>query len=345
MTHSWSILLAILCLPGAVHAQKKDLITKDTQKAIDAGLKYLAKEQAVDGSWGTNQYRGNVAVTSLVGLAFLSGKHHPDQGDHGKVVTKAVRYILSTESQNPAGYFDNPKAAFHGPMYGQGFAVLFLADAHATIKDMQLKTVVKDALDRAVKLLVTVQNKEGGWRYHPNSNDADISVTACQVVALRAARDQGVDVPKKTLEQAANYIKRCQDPTTGGFRYQTFGGAPGFARSAAGLTALNRTGAKEDDFFKKGMDYLQKPNPKKNDAAPDAAVMHYSYGHYYAAKATWWAGDKTFDAWYPGIRDELLANRKNDERWEQGLMCAHYSTATALIILQMPHNHLSSMKR
>ncbi len=69
-----AILLLSLCLPGMVHAQKKDaadLITRDTQKAIDAGLKYLAKEQAADGSFGTGAYKGNVAVAGLAGLAFL----------------------------------------------------------------------------------------------------------------------------------------------------------------------------------------------------------------------------------------------------------------------------------
>jgi uncharacterized protein YfaS (alpha-2-macroglobulin family) len=337
--------MAILCLPGAVLGQQ-NLITKETQKAIDAGLKYLAKEQAEDGSWGTGNNQGSVAITSLAGLALLSGKHHPDQGDHGKAVTKAIRYILSTESREPDGFFQNAKSATHGPMYGHGFAVLFLADAHATIKDKQFKIVVKDALERGARLIVKSQNNEGGWRYQPAPRDADLSVTAVQVVALRAARDQGCDVPKKTFDQAGNYIRRCQDADTGGLRYQALGGAPGFARTAAGLAAWNRTGAKEDDAFKKGMDYLQKFDPKKKDAAADPAVqMHYFYGHYYAAKATWWAGDKKFAAWYPGIRDELLANRKNNERWEQGLMCTHYSTAMALIVLQMPHGHLPSMKR
>jgi hypothetical protein len=53
-------------------AQPNELITKDAQKAIDAALKYLAKEQAEVGSWGARQYKGSVALTSLWGLAFLA---------------------------------------------------------------------------------------------------------------------------------------------------------------------------------------------------------------------------------------------------------------------------------
>ena len=47
---------------------------------------------------------------------------------------------------------------------------------------------VREALRRAVRLIVNTQNSEGGWRYQPVRNDADLSVTVCQIMALRAAR-------------------------------------------------------------------------------------------------------------------------------------------------------------
>ena len=51
----------------------KDMITRDAQQAIDQGLAYLAKSQHRDGYFGTGQYQGNVAVTSLAALAFMAG--------------------------------------------------------------------------------------------------------------------------------------------------------------------------------------------------------------------------------------------------------------------------------
>jgi Prenyltransferase and squalene oxidase repeat len=334
------ILLLVLCLPEVVHAQKKDaadLITKDTQKAIDAGLKYLAKEQAADGSFGTGAYKGNIGVTSLAGLALLAAK---PGGDQEQIVAKTVRYIVGNQDK-ASGMLNSRQGALHGPMYGHGFAVLFLADAHEKIADKKLKTEVREALEHAVKLLITAQNREGGWRYLPNSPDADVTVTACQVAALRAARDAGIEIPKETFNKVAEYVKRCQTDD-GGFRYQAgFGGASGFARSAAALNSLNRSGVKDGEVIDKGMKYLRDFDRAKG--SPEWS-FHYSYGHYYAAKTMWYAGDKDFQKWYPTIRDELLQSQK-DDHWRQGTMCPHYDTAIALIILQMPDGRLPSLKR
>jgi hypothetical protein len=324
----------------------KDLITKKTQKAIDAGLAYLVREQAADSSWGAGNFKGSVAVTSLAGLAFLSGEPRPGRppaidpnvGPYGKVMTKAVEFVLSREDAGTSGFFRDATAA-HGPMYGQGFAVLFLADAHGAIADKKLKTEVKEALTRAVKLLIDSQNAQGGWRYQPRPQDADVSVTACQVAALRAARDAGIEVPQATIDKAADYVKSCQHPDDGGFRYQPVGGPSGFARTAAGLTSLNRLGVKDGEPVDNAMNYLRKADMKSGEVQ-----IHYFYGHYYA-KAMWYAGDNEWQKWYPAIRDELLESRKGGDHWSQGLPDPHYSTAMALIILQTPHAHLPSLKR
>ena len=55
----------------------------------------------------------------------------------------------------------------HGPMYGHGFGTLFLAESHGTIADRELRRRVREALGRAVKVILDSQNAEGGWRYQP----------------------------------------------------------------------------------------------------------------------------------------------------------------------------------
>jgi Prenyltransferase and squalene oxidase repeat len=326
--------------PAPEKKNAESMITNKAQQAIDTGLAYLTKEQAIDGSFGTGAYKGNVAVTGLAGLALLSAD--PMDGDNEKIVTKAVRYVLSQQDKD--GLIASKGNAIQGPMYGHGFATLFLADAHERVADKKLKSDAKEALERAVKLLIKAQNREGGWRYMPNSPDADISVTACQVAALRAARDAGIVIPQATLDNAANYVKRCQ-ADGGGFRYQAgFGGGPGFSRTAAGVASLNRAGIKDGEAIDKGLKYLQVPDPKNNGMKNAEMQFHYYYGHYYAAKAMWYAGDKEWQKWYPAIRDELVRDQK-DDRWQLGTMCPHYCTAMALIILQLPEARLASMKR
>jgi hypothetical protein len=333
---------------AAAQDAPRGLITQATQEAIDAGLAYLARNQNPDGSFGTNQHRGNVAITSLAGLAFMAGGHQPGRGRYGTNVTDAVRNILSLESPNPRGYFHNPRNAFHGPMYGHGFAALFVAEAHGMVNDPQLREQLRAALGRSTQLIITTQNAQGGWRYQPQANDADISVTICQIMALRAARNAGITVPKRVADKCTDYVKKCQDPRTGGFKYQPFGGPPGFARTAAGLVALYNAGIYEGDEIDRGLNYLKqfKPGGGVGFFGNPEVQIHYYYGHYYAAQAMWIAGGDWWRQWYPAIRDELLRSRNpNDGSWFNGQICPHYCTAMALIILQIPNNYLPILQR
>src|SRR5947209_18428807 len=145
-------------------AAAKDMITPDAQRAIDQGLAYLARAQAEDGSWGDRpQYAGNVAVVGLGGLAFMAGGHQPGRGPYGRAVTKALQFVLSKEQPTPSGFLYNRAGSSHGPMYGHGFATMFLAEAHGMVADRDLRRRVRETLGRAVKVILDSQNKEGGW--------------------------------------------------------------------------------------------------------------------------------------------------------------------------------------
>src|SRR5258707_3319967 len=108
------------------------------------------------------------------------------------------------------------------------------------VHERELRERLRDTLKRAIKLIVDHQNHEGGWRYTPQSRDADISVTICQIMALRAARNAGFAVPKSKVDACVKYVKRCQDIREGWFTYQAqqpfsgrgFGDHHAFARTA-----------------------------------------------------------------------------------------------------------------
>src|SRR5262249_60317749 len=55
----------------------KGMITPETDAAIERGLRFLKAAEHRDGSFGTNNYTGNVAVSSLGGLAFMAGGPPP----------------------------------------------------------------------------------------------------------------------------------------------------------------------------------------------------------------------------------------------------------------------------
>src|SRR5436190_4677826 len=255
--------IAVATAPAALFAQQAPadpersaalLIKPQTQAAIDRGLAWLAGRQIDDGSFGGNGYGRNVAVVSLTGMAFLSGGHTPGRGEYGRHVSRCVNYLLAAEDDS--GFICEAAYTSHGPMYDHGFATLVLADIYGMSHDSD----IRDKLARAVRLIVTTQNADGGWRYQPKISEADISVTICQVMALRAARNAGLYVPSQTIDRCIDYVKRSQN-ADGGFMYMLSGGPSRFARSAAGVVALFSAGIYEGDEVRRGIEYLDQHRP------------------------------------------------------------------------------------
>jgi prenyltransferase beta subunit len=331
--------------------QADGMLNDRTRQAVDGSLAWLSRQQHQNGSFGTGAYNGNVAVTALGGLAMMAAGNQPDRGRYGEVVRRAVDYIV--RCQDNTGLLNSRQFGFQGPMYGHGFATLFLAEVYGMVNQQPLRDNLRGALGRAISLIIRSQNREGGWRYMPTSNDADLSVTICQIMALRAARNAGIAVPRSTADRCTQYVRNCQDMNSGGFRYQAgFGGGPGFARTAAGVVALNSAGIyletpQEGRFVRMGLEYLMRslPGQQRGFGFNPEMQFHYFYGHYYAVQAMWLAGGDYWRRWYPAIRDELVRDRRADGFWQQGTMCTHYNTAMALIILQVPNNYLPILQR
>jgi hypothetical protein len=310
------------------------LIKPATQAAIERGLAWLAARQNDDGSFGGNGYSRNVAVVSLAGMSFLSGGHTPGRGEYGEHVTRCTNYVAQAEDDS--GFICETEYTSHGPMYDHGFGTLFLAEIYGMSQDSE----IREKLARAVRLIVSTQSAEGGWRYQPKPSEADISVTICQVMALRAARNAGIYVPNETIDRCIDYVKRSQN-ADGGFMYMLAGGPSRFPRSAAGIVALYSAGIYEGEEIKKGLDYILQHVPSAEDFSRDTHAM---YGHYYAVQAMWQAGGDYWTKWYPAIHDVLLRQQQEDGSW-MDLICPEYGTAMACIILQMPNNYLPIFQR
>ena len=305
-------------------------MTEQLDLAVRNGLEYLKREQKSDGSFGVGRYSRNVAVTSLCALAFMADGHVPGRGEYGEQVQRALDFILahSTESGLLAA------EQTHGPMYGHGFATLFLGEVYGM---SPTDNRVRDALVKAVDLIVGTQNEEGGWRYNPVPYDADISVTICQIMGLRSARNAGIKVPKETIDRAVDYVRRCQNPD-GGFKYMLQAGGSAWPRTAAGVASLYYAGIYEDDSITRGLDYLVlNVLPGQGRAIGQA---HYFYGHYYAVQAMYLAGGEYWEKWWPAVREELLARQTSNGSWLDHHAGSAYATAMACIVLQMPKRYL-----
>ncbi len=312
------------------------LINPATTKAINNGLKFLSERQLEDGSFGTSGYSRNVAVCGLSGMAYLASGSTPTRGPYAKQINRCIEYLLAQMSD--AGFIAAADATSRGPMYGHGFATLFLCEVYGMSEQADLR----DRLGLAVELIVGAQNAKGGWRYQPQPSDADVSVTVCQVMALRAARNAGIAVPRETIARAIKYVKACQNDD-GGFRYMliTDKQASQFARSAAGVVALYNAGIYEGPELERGLDYLEQFRPDKEKSGHEG---YYFYAHYYAAQAMWHAGGERWQQWYPPVREELIARQRANGAWSDSI-CTEYGTAMACIVLQVPNNYLPILQR
>lgn len=321
-------------------------ISPEVQAAIDKGLQYLALTQQEDGAWGGETWPKHAGVSGFCLMALLSSGSVPGEGPYGAEAQKAVDFLV--DQIKPSGFIAT-KWTSYGPMYGHAVATLALSEAYG----MSPREDMRPKLRQAVNVIIKSQHPDGGWRYLPvPTGDSDISVTVCQVVALRSARNAGFTVPKATIDRAVEYVGRCARPD-GSFSYQAGGGQPSFPCTAAGLTTLYGAGVYEDQRLELGLAHLFRVAPDVDSRTRWGGDAHYFYGHYYAIQAMYQAGGKHWEAWYPKIAKALVERQDRDGGWDEGAYVHQrsgnvgrpYATAMALTILQAPKRHLPIFQR
>ena len=323
--------------PAAEAASSVELLAP-ARPAVAKGLKFLASRQQEDGAFSARGYGRNAAVVALAGMSWLASGSTPERGPYGVEVGRVTDYLL--DHADESGFISVEGAMSHGPMYEHGFATLFLSEVYG----MSPRDDLRDKLTKAIDLIVRTQNAEGGWRYQPRREGADISVTICQVMALRAARNAGLRVPNETVEHCIEYVKKSQN-ADGGFRYiLQAGGESQFPRSAAGVVALYSAGVYEGREVERGLGYLDQFLPKAGGLGAQSQDGHFFYGHYYAVQAMWQTEGERWARWYPAIRDLLVSRQQLNGSWADPV-CSEYGTAMAIIILQMPDNSVPIFQR
>jgi hypothetical protein len=337
------------------------VITPKHQAAVERGLAWLASEQNEDGSWTGKIGRklndgydytketGHVGVSSLACIAFLAGGHQPGRGAYGQAIESGLNFVLSACQED--GYI-----TMNGTrMYSHAFATLFLAE----IFGMTHREDVRIKLQKAVDFIVTCQNEEGGWRYVPLESQSDMSIVVCQVIALRAARNIGIRVPKETVDLASKYVKDSANGAgsyrgretflSGSFKYQREGATrSSFPLTAAGVTALNGLGIYSDDRIAEGLSYLQRNMGTFNYEFGARGGAHYFfwYGHYYGVQAMYMAGEPYWTPYFEELRGDLLALQQPSGAFPNRVGPGEaFSTAMAVLILEIPYRFLPIFQR
>ena len=318
-----------------------ELVDRRTADAIGQGLRFLARKQVragdQTGAFGGHGYAAGVAVTALSGLAFLCSGSTPYSGPYAKNIRACTNFVLKNVRES--GYIAESDATRRfSNMYGHGYAMLYLSQIYG----MSQKAEVAKKLSSAVEMTCKIQNRLGGWRYQPIARDADLSITICQVMALRAAHSAGIEVGDEIRAKTLEYVESCQNPD-GSFHYTERGGRTTLALTAAGVVSYYSAGIYEGEKVESALKWIYDHRPGKASAQL-VSPMNYYYAHYYAVQAMWHAQLKNpqyWNAWYPLIRNELLdEKRSRDGTWPDSRVGPEFGTAMSCIILQMPFNYV-----
>ncbi|MGB0581847.1 MAG: prenyltransferase/squalene oxidase repeat-containing protein [Limisphaerales bacterium] len=320
--------------------QELVIVDKKTEKIIEGSLKYLASKQLPNGSWSASDDRNkyNTAMTGYVLMAFQAAGHLPGEGEYGKNVTAGMNYLLDLISVE--GLYGSGRDGQY--MYSHGIATIALAELYGQTRS----PTIRRKLQRVVRLIVSAQadapGHHGGWRYRPVAKDADISVTVLQLVAIRAAKNAGLEVPQRTIDDAVSYVRRCFKKDEGGFCYQPNREA-GFARTAAAIYSLQVCGEYDDPTVKAGSKFLFDTQREDHE--------WFTYGNFYAAPAHYMIGGKTWEKWYTDVKKILVGQvveEKGKAYWEargRGGVGTNFTTAVYTMILAMPYHYIPLYQR
>ena len=326
------------CVAGAPGPAPAD---QQQKTAVEQGLKYLASQQAADGSWVMGGEKGEIGVTALCVLAFLSAGDVPGKGANGEVVTKGLRWLMGRQG-------DDGRIAIrpNREMYEHGLATLALAEADAKAGP-ELRGEITPKLAKAVALIVKAQRTEGqargGWRYwFEHRSGSDLSVTGWQVLALRAAREAGQTVPPEVEEQAVEFTRRCRLNKTGRFGYTpSDGDSPSLNATGLWILLPYDPGEELSPEFKSGADYLMAhlPAPKRD---------YYYYGTYLTALLSSFLDSEHARRTRADMLASLRGQQEDSGAWpgvREGDFGPNYCTALAVLALTVDTRSIIIHKR
>jgi hypothetical protein len=324
-------------------------------EALTRGVKYLLTQQEDSGIICNKGRRNETAMTALAMLAMAGCGHQPgDPTPEGAAMKKALDYVLRADVQQPDGYFgekDNSR------MYGHGITTLMLAEMLGMGADVKQDELLRDRVRKAIDLILRAQKvpksdkARGGWRYLPSDTSSDMSVTVWQVMALRAARNAGMDVPKEAIELAVDYIKSLYEAESqpdkrgrvrpGGFGYQSKGHE--ISTTSEGLLALQVCGEYEAEETLGASERLLRDGVRTDE-------RWFFYTMYYYAQGMYQRGGQYADTGKTKVAELLLPLQSREGFWENGGGDGReagkvYATSMALMSLAVKNHFLPIYQR
>ena len=312
----------------------------EVRRVVQRGLDWLASHQSRLGHWTAGEGRYPTAMTGMAGVALLCEGSTTTQGKYAPNVRRAVDYLVGRSRTN--GLIGDPTNDDRYT-YGHGFAMLFLSQVLGEEEDAERRAQLIDVLTRAVTFTGQAQTDAGGWGYvsaKDGNNFDEGSTTITQVQGLRSCRNAGIPVPAEIIEKAIKYIRNCTT-SDGGVQYNSRGGGPRPAISAAAIACLFNAGDYDSKYVPSLLSYCQ----KNLSNIENSGFGHWHYAHYYYSQVMYREGGKSWEEYRDKIYPKLVTEASPDGSWNQGYVGVVYTTAINLVILQMENGTLPIYQR
>jgi hypothetical protein len=322
------------------------------EQSIDRALIWLARQQDRNGAFEAPD-NAQPAATSLAIMAYLSKGHVPGEGPYGKLLDKAIDFVLGCQQSDGllayAGAASRPSGKTAN--YNHAISGLMLTEVYGlTSRAMGVR--LKPAILRALEFTLRNQMEPksdsediGGWRYlyGQSSGDSDLSVTAWQLMFLRSARNAEFEVPKQFVEAAVGYVHRCWEDREGIFYYKRTGGDRRWSRGmvGAGVLSLAMAGQHETRMAQRAGDWLLK-NPFRRFGEQVGGGDRFFYSTYYCSQAMAQLGGRHWKQFFPSLANVLVRSQKSSGEWppepygSDSSFGNTYSTAMAVLSLTPP---------
>jgi hypothetical protein len=282
-----------------------------TEDAVQQALKWLVRQQRPDGSWSlSGPFDGGVrtgepaGATAMALLALQGNGHTHRTGTYRDQVRKGKDFLVSRQLPSGTWRVDT----MHHSMYVHGQCTIVLCELYAMTGDSSLRLPAENA----VKFCVDSQSRQGGWRYDPTGQDADVSVTGWVAMGLQSAKIARLEVPQTTFDRIGRFLDAAS--TDGGGRYGYFAqsGETTPAMTAEALVCREWLGWPRDNpHLKRGIDYLvQSENLPRWERWDDTKSRGRDvYYWYYATQALHHYGGPAWYKWNEVIREILPAGQ------------------------------------
>lgn len=325
---------------------RKDEVDISVQRAIE----WLRSKQREDGAILDRSHDTTMTALSIMAMASV-GVQPLDASPAGQSMQRALEFVLRADRVDEKGYFGDRDGS---RMYGHGIITLMLTEMLGMGTSKEQDQLIHERCQKAIDVILSAQKTRkpvqarGGWRYTPAAADADLSVSVWQLMALRSAKNDGLDVPASAIADAVEYLRRSYaspldrnglpEKKASGFCYEPNQNNPTFTMTAAGLLAMQVCGEYESPLTVGAADWLLTHPPQWKE-------RFASYGTYYYSQGMYQRGGEHAETAEKLVREMLLPKQAADGSWtaENGEERNHgavYGTAMAVLSLSVKYHFL-----